>query len=119
MQTVSYHYSALLHGIGHQSMACGHVQASAATSAAPAQTLKAADTVREFYSCYNAGNVDGILELMADDCEYHDLALYQEPHRGKEEVRKFFENVRKTVPGDLDFVLEKVSSDTSCVGVQW
>ena len=95
------------------------MQASAAAPAAPSQTSAAADIVKRFYSCYNAGDVEGILDLMADDCQYHDLALYQEPHTGKAEIRKFFENVRQTVPADLMFVLEKVSSDQTCVGVQW
>ena len=75
--------------------------------------------MEKFYNCYNAGDVEGILDLVADDCQYHDLALYQEPHTGKAEIRKFFETVRSTVPSDLMFVLEKVSGDSTCVGVQW
>jgi ketosteroid isomerase-like protein len=49
--------------------------------------------VQEFYLRYNAGDVDGVMELMADDVEYHDLALYQDAFKGKEAVRDYFEKV--------------------------
>ena len=57
--------------------------------------------LQEFYSAYNCGDVNAVMGLMADDVSYHDLALYNEPFRGKEAVRAYFERVTSTVPGDL------------------
>jgi len=35
--------------------------------------LEAKDVVMQFYSAYNAGDVDGVMALMAQDCSYHDM----------------------------------------------
>ena len=60
------------------------------------------------------------MALMAEDVAYHDLALYQEPFRGKDAVRTYFEKVTATVPGDLKFTLEHITSgDPNAVGVRW
>ena len=32
--------------------------------------------IREFYKRYNAGNVEGVLALMSDDIEYHDMVSH-------------------------------------------
>lgn len=40
---------------------------------------------------YNSGDVDAVMALMAPDVAYHDLALYQEPFRGADAVRAYFE----------------------------
>lgn len=72
-------------------------------------------------SCrYNSGDVDAVMALMAPDVAYHDLALYQEPFRGKDAVRAYFEKVTATVPGDLQFTPDHITSgDPNAVGVQW
>jgi ketosteroid isomerase-like protein len=69
---------------------------------------------------YNSGDVEAVMALMAEDVAYHDLALYQEPFRGKEAVRAYFEKVTATVPGDLKFTLEHITSgDPNAAGVRW
>lgn len=69
---------------------------------------------------YNSGDVDAVMALMAEGVAYHDLALYQEPFRGKAAVRKYFEKVTATVPGDLKFTPEAITTgDANAVGVRW
>ena len=46
---------------------------------------------------------------MAYCAEYHDLALFQEPHKGQAEVRAFFEKVTRTLPRDLNFAVDAIS----------
>ena len=41
--------------------------------------------------------------------EYHDLALFQEPHKGQADVRAFFEKVTRTLPRDLNFAVDAIS----------
>lgn len=48
---------------------------------------RAAKVIAEFYQRYNSGDVDGVMDLMAEGVSYHDLALYQEPFVGKAAVR--------------------------------
>eukprot|EP00891_Asterochloris_glomerata_P006569 jgi/Astpho2/6569/fgenesh1_pg.00100_%23_6_t len=73
-----------------------------------------------FYKAYNAADVDGVMELMADNAEYHDLALFQEPHKGQAEVRAFFEKVTRTLPRDLNFAVDAISDgDPNFAGVKW
>lgn len=72
------------------------------------------------HSRYNSGDVEAVMALMAEDVAYHDLALYQEPFRGKDAVRAYFQMVTATVPGDLKFTLEHITSgDPHAVGVRW
>lgn len=49
--------------------------------------------IQEFYRRYNSGDVEGVMELMADDVEYHDLALYQDAFKGKAAVQEYFDKV--------------------------
>lgn len=80
---------------------------------------RAAEVVQEFYLRYNAGDVDGVMELMADDVEYHDLALYQDAFKGKEAVRDYFEKVTSIVPPDLKFTFDTAAGDDRAVGIKW
>ena len=56
------------------------------------RTSKASETVQAFYQCYNNGDVDGIMSLIAEDGAYHDM-IYSEPFRGHMEIRAFFNKV--------------------------
>lgn len=49
--------------------------------------------VLQFYNSYNAGDVDGVMSLMAQDCSYHDM-IYSSPFDGHAEIRAYFEKVR-------------------------
>ncbi|KAK9821483.1 hypothetical protein WJX74_000919 [Apatococcus lobatus] len=76
--------------------------------------------IREFYKRYNAGDVDAVLALMSDDIEYHDMALYQEPHQGKDAVRSYFKMIVRTIPRDLKFYVDAITAnDPRNVGVKW
>lgn len=77
------------------------------------------DVVCRFYDCYNAGDVDGVMEVMSSKCEYHDM-IYGEPFRGTQEIREYFDKVRSIVPGDIQFVVEDITDgDDASVGVRW
>ncbi|KAK9851123.1 hypothetical protein WJX84_001621, partial [Apatococcus fuscideae] len=78
------------------------------------------EIIRAFYACYNGGDVEGVLSLMSDDIEYHDMALYQEPHKGKQEVREYFQMITRTIPRDLKFHVDAITAnDPTNVGVKW
>ena len=87
---------------------------------APAKaTFEAREVIMKYYAAYNAGDVDAVLSLMADDCQYHDM-IYLEPFVGKQAIRKYFEKVTSVVPRDLKFNLEEMSGgDPHFVGVKW
>ncbi len=75
--------------------------------------------VEEFYTRYNKGDVDGIMELFADDCEYHDM-IYADPFTGKEQIRAFFAKFSSTISKDLQFVVDGISGvDPNNTGVKW
>ena len=42
----------------------------------------AKDTIVRYYDAYNAGDIDTIDTLLAEDCSYHDM-IYEEPFRGR------------------------------------
>ena len=47
-------------------------------------------------------------------------ALYQEPHKGKQEVREYFQMITRTIPRDLKFHVDAITAnDPTNVGVKW
>ena len=77
------------------------------------------DVVSQFYANYNSNNIDGILDLMAEDCSYHDT-VYLEPFVGKAAIRGYFQKVASIVPSELRFHIEKMTTgDPHNVGVRW
>lgn len=81
--------------------------------------LQGKDVILEYYRRYNAGDVDGVMELMAPDCQYHDM-IYLEPFQGHKEIRQYFEKVVSIVPSDLKFTVEDITDgDMRKVGVKW
>ncbi|KAG2435174.1 hypothetical protein HXX76_007258 [Chlamydomonas incerta] len=77
------------------------------------------DVIVRYYEAYNAGDIDTIAGLLAPDVSYHDM-IYEEPFQGREEVVAYLRKVRKTVPSDLKFVIEDVTSgDPRAVGITW
>ncbi|KAK9828791.1 hypothetical protein WJX72_002086 [[Myrmecia] bisecta] len=99
------------------SMQSAEAQARQQPVSTSSRTAK--EVVTEFYSNYNAGNVDGIMGLMADNCEYHDM-IYAEAFRGKREVRAFFDKAVATIPSDLKFRIDAISDhDPRFVGLKW
>ena len=88
-----------------------------ATTVAPKKAAK--DVVLDFYTRYNKGDVDGIMELFADNCEYHDMS-YADPFRGREDIRAFFAKFSSTIDKDLQFVIDGISGgDPNNTGVKW
>jgi ketosteroid isomerase-like protein len=50
--------------------------------------------VHRFYEAYNSGDLEAIGAVVADDVVYHDMALYEEPFRGRQQVLEFMAKVR-------------------------
>ena len=95
------------------------LQSAAADASVATSKITAKDVVQEFYTRYNKGDVDGIMELFADDCEYHDM-IYADPFTGKEQIRAFFAKFSSTISKDLQFVVDGISGgDPNNTGVQW
>ena len=96
-----------------------HLQERIAASATTATKRSAKDVVEEFYARYNKGDVDGIMELFADQCEYHDM-IYADPFTGREEIRSFFNKFSSALSSDLQFVVDGISGgDPHNTGVKW
>ncbi|KXZ47377.1 hypothetical protein GPECTOR_36g98 [Gonium pectorale] len=77
------------------------------------------DVIVRYYQAYNAGDLEAISSLLAPDVSYHDM-IYEEPFEGREEVLKYLRKVRRTVPPDLQFVIEDVTDgDPRAVGITW
>lgn len=64
--------------------------------------LEAKENIRELLATYtyfwNSKDVNGILSIMTDDCEIIHGRPYEGVYRGKEEVRRFFENILIEAP---------------------
>ncbi|KAL0050493.1 hypothetical protein WJX82_000777 [Trebouxia sp. C0006] len=102
-----------------QHMATASQQSAAADASVATSKRTAKDVVQEFYTRYNKGDVDGIMELFADDCEYHDM-IYADPFTGKEQIRAFFAKFSSTISKDLQFVVDGISGgDPNNTGVKW
>lgn len=96
-----------------------HVQDRVAASSTTATKRAAKDVVEEFYARYNKGDVDGIMDLFADHCEYHDM-IYADPFIGREAIRAFFSKFSSTLSSDLQFVVDGISGgDPHNTGVKW
>ncbi|PSC68605.1 polyketide cyclase [Micractinium conductrix] len=86
-----------------------------AGGAAPA----AADTVRAYYDRYNARDIDGVLDLMAEDVYYHDM-IYEDAFCGLPELTAYFKKVEALIPDDVRFVVEDLTEgDPRRCGVRW
>ena len=96
------------------------LQAQAAVVQDKATTKKSAgEIIQDFYAKYNEGDVNGLMDLFAEDCEYHDM-IYSEPFHGKEETRAFFAKCSKILSTDLKFVVDGISGkDPNSTGVKW
>ena len=70
------------------------LQAEVATTSGR-QSFEAKDVILRYYECYNSGDIEGIMSLMADDCRYHDM-IYSDPFDGHKEIRAYFEKVPPT-----------------------
>ncbi|PON99244.1 Polyketide cyclase SnoaL-like domain containing protein [Trema orientale] len=78
-----------------------------------------AEVVRKFYGGINGRDLSSVADLISDDCVYEDL-IFPRPFVGRKEILDFFENFMDFVEKDLQFVIDKLSTeDSSAVGVTW
>ncbi|EFJ41351.1 hypothetical protein VOLCADRAFT_98696 [Volvox carteri f. nagariensis] len=81
--------------------------------------LTGKDVIVRYYEAYNSGDLDTIASLLAPDVSYHDM-IYEDPFVGRDEVLNYLKKVRRTVPADLQFVIEDVTDgDPRAVGITW
>lgn len=79
----------------------------------------ARDVALAYYENYNNKDIDGVLQLIAEDVVYEDL-IYQEPFRGRDAVKAYFDKIERLVPKDIKFVVEDITDgDPKRVGVRW
>jgi len=72
-----------------------------------------------YYALYNCRDIEGVVHLIADDCTYEDL-IYQDPFKGKDAIRAYFEKIDSIIPEDVKFCVEDISDGSDrCVGVRW
>ena len=88
------------------------MQTHAAVASDTSRKTAAKQVAEEFYARYNKGDIEGLMDLFAEDCEYHDM-IYAEPFHGKAETQAFFAK-------DLQFVIDNMSdNDPYTTGVKW
>lgn len=82
-------------------------------------TTTATDVALAYYTNYNNKNIDAVLDLIDDHCEYQDL-IYNKPFQGKKEIASYFKKIEQLVPQDIKFVVEDITiGDPYKVGVRW
>ena len=74
--------------------------------------LSAEEVVRGMYDAINKRDVAKALTFVDDDIVYEDFN-FPEPFRGKERVKKLFEESCTGIPDDLDFIIERSTSSSS------
>ena len=79
----------------------------------------ASEVLTRFYAAYNAGDLDGLRELLAEDVEYHDMAVFDEPFVGREAALSFFAQCISTLPKGVKFVVDDVAGDERACGSLW
>ncbi|XP_024024368.1 uncharacterized protein LOC21396376, partial [Morus notabilis] len=94
-------------------------QNQTATVASRVTNDTAADVVRKFYAGINGRDLPSVENLISQNCVYEDL-VFARPFVGRKEILEFFENFADVVSKDLQFVIDKISTeDSSAVGVTW
>lgn len=67
----------------HDKATCNANTACRSRLAAISRTAASAkDVIVRYYDAYNAGDIDTIDSLLADECSYHNM-IYEEPFRGR------------------------------------
>ncbi len=75
--------------------------------------------VQSMYEAINRRDIPAALDLVDEDCIYQDLNFSQ-PFRGKEAVEQLLEQSCQSVPDDLQFVIDDLTTgDPMAAGVLW
>ncbi len=81
--------------------------------------IKADALVKSMYEAIDRRDVAAAIEFVDEECVYQDLN-FPEPFKGKEAVRKLFEKSCESIPDDLLFVIDDITTeDPLAVGVVW
>ncbi|GAX72993.1 hypothetical protein CEUSTIGMA_g445.t1 [Chlamydomonas eustigma] len=95
------------------------VSRASAQTVTPKLSQDAKEVIIKYYNAYNAGDIETIGGLLAEDCSYHDM-IYEDPFEGRQEIVEYLKKVRTIVPSDLKFVIEDATSgDNRKVGIMW
>jgi len=85
------------------------METSSSSTTSTSNNLSAEEVVRGMYDAINKRDVSKALTFIDDDIVYEDFN-FQEPFRGKESVKKLFEESCTGIPNDLDFIIERSTS---------
>ena len=85
------------------------METSSSSTTSTSNNLSAEEVVRGMYDAINERDVSKALTFIDDDIVYEDFN-FQEPFRGKESVKKLFEESCTGIPNDLDFIIERSTS---------
>ncbi|PON74538.1 Polyketide cyclase SnoaL-like domain containing protein [Parasponia andersonii] len=100
-------------------LSSGNQTAAVVSPATGSIVAPTAEVVRKFYGGINGRDLSSVVDLISDDCVYEDL-IFPRPFVGRKEILDFFENFMDFVEKDLQFVIDKLSTeDSSAVGVTW
>ena len=81
--------------------------------------IKADALVKSMYEAIDRRDIAAAMEFIDEECVYQDLN-FPEPFKGKEAVRKLFEKSCESIPDDLLFVIDDITTeDPLAVGVVW
>ena len=87
------------------------METSSSSTTSTSNNLSAEEVVRGMYDAINKRDVSKALTFIDDDIVYEDFN-FQEPFRGKENVKKLFEESCTGIPNDLDFIIERSTSSS-------
>jgi len=81
--------------------------------------MNASDVIQSLYDAINRRDIEAAIEYVDEACVYEDLNFPQ-PFQGKDAVRELFSESCQSVPDDLQFVIDEITTgDRNSVGVLW
>jgi ketosteroid isomerase-like protein len=81
--------------------------------------VTASEVLVKFYDAYNNGDLEQLEKVLAEDVSYHDMAVFDEPFKGRPKAMAFFKECLSTFPPGVKFVVDDVAGDERACGSIW
>ncbi|KAK9918423.1 hypothetical protein WJX75_004036 [Coccomyxa subellipsoidea] len=82
-------------------------------------TISAASAATEYFDCFNKRDVEGMLSLLAEDCDYCNYGYNGNP-RSRKELSHVLNRMMANLPEGYRIVIDSISgSESSSVGLVW
>lgn len=78
----------------------------------------AEEVVKTFWDITQEGTFTKALPLFTENAVYYDM-LYNKPFIGKKAIEKHLQNMEKSLPKSLAFILDDVAAGSDKVGTRW